>query len=159
MGILDELKAYWAAQHLSSGDGATAADLASFEALYRVRLPPLLRAYFTEVNGIRRTFAFDAEMDQDMIRFWPLDEVCPLSVEWPENPVQRDADSLFVLADYSINAWFYVARLSQSETNAPIHIVDGGLTLVADSFQAFLGRYLACDPAVLFPPSDRPTSR
>ena len=94
---------------------------------------------------------FEEEMDQDLIRFWPLDEVRPLSEEWPENPAPRDAASLFVLADWSIAGWFYVARLSDAETMAPIYIIDGGLTRVADSFEAFLERYLARDPAVLSP--------
>ena len=160
MSTLDALKAYWAAQQISSGDGAPAAELASFEARYRVRLPPALRAYFAEVNGIRRTVAFQAEMDQDLIRFWPLDEVRPLSVECPENPAPQDADSLFVFADWSIAGWFYVVRLSKAEILAPTYIVDDErLNPVAGSFGEFLERYLARDPAVLFPPADRPTSR
>jgi hypothetical protein len=153
VSILDALKAHWAAQGIASGDPAPAADLASFEARYRVRLPPALRGYFAEVNGIRRTVAFETEMDEDMIRFWPLDEVRPLSDEWPESPVARDAASLFVLADWSIAGWFYVARLSEAETMAPICIVDGGLNPVADSFEAFLERYLTRDLTVLFPPT------
>ena len=108
---------------------------------------------YAEVNGIRRTVAFEGEMDQDLIRFWPLDEVRPLFDEWPENPAPREAALLFVFADWNIDAWPYVARLSDAETIAPVYIVDGGLTRVADSFEAFLERYLARDPAVLSPPT------
>ena len=153
MSTFDALKAYWFAQGISCGDPASAADLAAFEARYHVRLPPALRAYFADVNWIRRTVKFEAEMDQDLIRFWPLDEVRPLSEECPEQPTPRDAASLFVLADWSIAGWFYVARLSETETMAPIYISAEGLTQVADSFEAFVERYLTRDPAVLFPPT------
>ncbi len=153
MSTLDALKAYWVAQGISSGDPASAADLQAFEARYRVRLPPALRLYFAELNGIRRTVKFDEEMDADMIRFWPLGEVHPLSEVWLENPARQDAASLFVLADQGINACLYVAHLSNAETMAPIYIIGEGVTLVADSFEDFLDRYLAHDPAVLCPPS------
>jgi len=160
VSALAKLKAYWVTQGISSGDPASTADLAAFEEQYRVRLPPALRAYFAEVNGIRRTVKFEEEMDQDLIRFWPLDEVRPLSVECPANPAPRDAESLFVFADWSIAGWFYVVRVSKAETLATVYIVDDErLTPVSDSFETFLERYLARDSAVLFPPAIRPTSR
>jgi hypothetical protein len=155
VGLTDALRTHWASQGIRPGFGAPEAALVSFETRHQVRLPPALRSYFAEVNGIRRTVDFRDEWDQDLIRFWPLHEVQPLSaVGWESAP--HEADSLFVFADWSIIAWFYVVRLcATAETPTPVYIAAQRLTLVADSFEKFLERYLVRDPTVIFPPDDQ----
>jgi hypothetical protein len=75
-------------------------------------------------------------------------------VGWESAP--HEADSLFVFADWSIIAWFYVVRLcATAETPTPVYIAAQRLTLVADSFEKFLERYLVRDPTVIFPPDDQ----
>jgi hypothetical protein len=65
-----------------------------------------------------------------------------------------DAQSWFVIADYSIWAWAYVIRLSQDPfADTPVAVSFGGAELrtIAGSFEEFVEMYLRRDPLVISP--------
>src|SRR5689334_1384706 len=83
------LRTYWSERGLTPAPGVSAEDLAAFEARYGLRLPPEVRLYFTTVNGVLG--GRDGAWDSDLIAFWPLADVQPLSVLMPESRIP-DAD-------------------------------------------------------------------
>jgi hypothetical protein len=89
-------------------------------------------------------------VDQDLIRFWPLDEVSTLAKAWVPAP---EAERWFVIADYAMWTWAYVVRLSSDAREAPVAVSFGGAALrpIADSFEEFLELYLRRDPLVISP--------
>lgn len=142
----------WAEQGIRSDGGAGEDAIQAFEAGYGVRMPEDLRAYFRHVGGVRMDGESPA-LDQDLIRFWRLEDVETLASSWVPAP---DARSWFVTADYSIWVWAYVIRLSADPSAAaPVAVSFGSAELlpVADSFEEFVEKYLARDPLVISPDS------
>ncbi len=140
----------WAEQGIRAAGGAGEAEVRGFEGRRGVRLPAGLRDYFRSVGGI----AVDGEspaLDQDLIRFWPLEEVSSLAKAWVP---AREAERWFVIADYAMWTWAYVVRLSSdAEEAAPVAVNFGGAELrpIADSFHEFVEMYLRRDPLVISP--------
>ena len=148
--LLERLRDHWAAQGVGPGVPASPEDIAERERRYGIRLPPDLRAYFRELNGMARHEDMNLEWDEDLIRFYPIEELRPLSEEWPETTVAR-AEELFVFADWSIWGWGYAVRL-RGEGAAEVQVVYGPETArVAGSFAEFLESYIARDYSVTFP--------
>jgi hypothetical protein len=148
--LLALVERYWATQSLAPGPGATAADVAAFEARYHVRLPNDLRAYFLALNGSEA--GKNGPMDDFLIAFWHLGEVVPLSEEVPDLAAP-DAEHWFVFADHCLWIHAYVIRLSDNPTApTPVAVLyDEFLVEIAPSFGAFLEGYLARDQDLLFP--------
>lgn len=115
---------------------------------YGVVLPPALRAYFATVNGTA-TGAYGME-DDDLLGFWHLDQLRTFAEEEVHG---TDADRSFILADHSIWVYAFAIQLSADATAATPIVVDLGRPLhrVAGSFAEFVERYLAGDPATLYP--------
>jgi hypothetical protein len=144
----ESLRKCWLRQGVGLNPGASADDLAAFEARYHVRLPSDLRDYFAAVNGFGGSgFGTDGEG----ITFLGLGEVKPLSEYW--SPDVPDADDYFVLADFDISAHVYAIRLlNNSGAGNPVVVVyDGRPVEVAGSFSEFAEGYLENNNAVLFP--------
>jgi hypothetical protein len=140
----------WEEQEIRSAGGAGEDEVRGFEERHGVRLPAELRHYFRHVGGI----AVDGEspaLDQDLIRFWPFDEVSTLAQAWVPAP---DAERWFVIGDYAMWTWAYVVRLSSdAEAAAPVAVSFGSAELrpIASSFQEFVEMYLRRDPLVISP--------
>jgi hypothetical protein len=140
----------WGEQEIRSAGGAGEDEVRGFEKRHGVRLPAGLRDYFLQVGGI----AVDGEspaLDQDLIRFWPLDEVSTLAKAWVP---AHQAERWFVIADYAMWTWAYAVRLSRdAQDAAPIAVSFGGAELrpIADSFEGFVEMYLRRDPLVISP--------
>jgi hypothetical protein len=150
------LRTYWSQRGLTPSPGVSPAELADFEARYGQRLPPEVRAYFTTVNGVLG--GRDGAWDSDLIAFWPLAEVQPLTVLMPETGIP-EAYRYLAFADWSIDAWFYAACLPLDATGeAPVCIVvDDDRTIpVADSLTEFFRRYQQDDDVVRYGPSTDP---
>ena len=149
--LLRALRHHWARQELDTGKPASEAELLAWEQRYGVRLPSDLRAYFRELNGTARHQQFDREWDEDMIRFYPLEDFRPLGEETPDTAVPNATD-FFVFADYSIWAWGYAIRLMPAEAAGEVHVVyDSETVRVASSFSEFVRGYLARDYSVTSP--------
>jgi hypothetical protein len=147
--IVDTLREYWVRRGLTPAPGVDAAELAAFEARYRLELPADVRAYFLAINGVAG--GRDGAWDADMIAFWPLADVQPLSDLVPESPVPSAARYV-VFADWSIDAYFYAVRLpARPDESAPVCIVaDTHVEPVAASFREFFTRYIAGDDVVRY---------
>ncbi|HEX8212117.1 MAG TPA: SMI1/KNR4 family protein [Longimicrobium sp.] len=142
----------WEEQEIRSAGGAGEDEVRGFEKRHGVRLPAGLRHYFRYVGGI----AVDGDspaLDQDLIRFWPLDEVSTLAQAWVPAP---GAERWFVIGDYAMWTWAYVVRLSaDAEEAAPVAVSFGSAELrpIAGSFEEFVELYLRRDPLVISPDS------
>lgn len=132
----------WRQSDLTILPGATTDQIAAFETQYKVVLPPDVRGYFMTVNGMEET------MDNDLFRFWPLEEVCPAKNEWlhSEEAIQQGRD-LFVFADYCISCWSYGVKLTSNPNQpAPVYRLTGCYAppegKMTDSFSEFMNRYV-----------------
>ena len=143
--IGESLKQFWTHQNIKLRRGASEAKLREFEEKHKVCLPDDLKDYFSTVDG----FA-DSGWDDNIIEFFPLAEIVPLSQEWSRRP---EANSYFVFADYSISCHVYAIRLTDDlALGNPVFIVyDENPEQIAGSFSEFVRGYLADDYSVLFP--------
>jgi hypothetical protein len=149
------LRTYWSERGLTPKPGVSAAELAAFEARYALRVPQEVRDYFLTVDGVLG--GRDGAWDGDLIAFWPLTDVQPLTVLLPETRV-AEADRYIAFADWSIDAWFYAARLPLDATGvAPVFIVADDTALpVADSLTEFFMRYQQGENDVRYGAPDAP---
>ncbi|MBI1851930.1 MAG: SMI1/KNR4 family protein [Planctomycetes bacterium] len=147
--LLAGVEQRWIEQRLAHGPPASPEDISAFEARYRVRLPADLRAYFMTLNGSHDASA--GPCDEDLISFWHLAELRPFD-EPGAGPPLPPSDSLFVFADWSINALLWAVQLSgDSNSSLPVFLVGGESPVeVAPSFAAFLEGYLTRNMSMLF---------
>ena len=131
--LIDGVKRKWAALGITPLAGATDSSIAAFEQRHGVRMPEDLRTWFRSFGGTELN-----EWDEELIRFWKLDEVQPAEV----------APDFFVFADYSISAHEYAVHISESDTRV-VMLAAPARRPVAPSFAAFLHVYLH-DPERLF---------
>jgi hypothetical protein len=112
-----------------------------------VKLPPDFRAYFAAMNG--GELGHDGTMDDDMISFWRLDQVC---TQAELNEGRGGRSDLFGFADWSIDCQTYEIQLhSDPQVATPVFIDFGPeLRKVANSFSEFVAGYLSSDEAVLY---------
>jgi len=138
----EELASPWLSEHVALNPGVSDLQLSSFEARYHVCLPQDLRNYFLRTNGMDVN-----AVGRDLVRFWSLEELRPLSKEAPQL-VDRDdpaaGKSLFVFADYSIWAFAYAIRLGSVPEDNEVFVISGtSPDKIADSFSEFVDLYLA----------------
>ena len=144
------LKNHWLSHNIAFNDGVSAASLADFERRSGVVLPRDMRDYFLAVNGMQ-----EGVTDDEMIRFWPLEEVKSLPAGAPDYATADYIDtpqSVFLFADYSIWAHAYAIRLGASElARNEIFIIGGDYPiLLFQSFSELVENYLA-DKRLMFP--------
>ncbi len=146
-GLLVDLRRRWLAAGISPRTGVTRAQVDTFEQRYGVRMPQAMAAYFQATDGMN-----DDQMDDLMIRFWPLSEVRPATVAL--TAVDQDAyRDQYVFADWSMWAHGYAVHVPRAGYRAEeVTLVGGRIPIpIAASFGAFLRTYLA-DSRRLFPP-------
>jgi TonB family protein len=146
--ILAEIERRWVADGFGRGPLVTEADIAAFEARHGRGLPADARAYFMALNG----FASYSAMDEELLAFWNLSHVCPLSDEAPYLNVP-DAESYFVFVDFLMWSHAYAMRLHPGEnpTAEVVYVDDDQPVVVAGSLTEFLEGYLRADFAMFFP--------
>lgn len=142
MDLWRRLSEYWQRSGLAIQPGVDPAAIRAFEAKYEVHLPADLRSYFLVVNGT------GPDMDPDLYRFWPLEEVKPVEEELNEvYPDRYSYLGCFVFADHCISCWDYAARLEcHGETAGPVFRATGTnppREQMAASFVEFIEMYLA----------------
>ena len=86
---------------------ATAEEIAAFESMFGVRLPPDMRTYYETIGGTQM-----GEGDQAYMAFWPLSKVMPVSLVLPSWTASHlrgiedhlpDADKHFLFMDHLIH--------------------------------------------------------
>ncbi len=136
--LVTRAQARWVAEGVAT-PSVLAGALDAFEAEYGVALPSIVRDYFEASDGT--TPGGDAEC----FDFWPLAEVEPIAAYHGLGPGQVEhLDGWFLFADYLIHSHCFVVRLTPGPGGVgPVAFADGGpLVPLADSFEAFLIRYL-----------------
>lgn len=76
--IGQRLRAHWLAQDIQSPPGVLEVYLQQFELHFGVVLPDDMRDYFLHMNGMGGLVTPDNNLffgDDDLFRFWPLQEV------------------------------------------------------------------------------------
>ena len=146
---LQRLKNHWTSRRVKFNEGVSEKSIAAFECQYGVVLPTDLRDFFLTVNGMP-----DDITDEEMIRFWRLEEVKPLSSEareFAKPDYIENSQSLFVFADYSLWAHAYVIRLDGRKCDKnEIFLIGGDYpVLLFRSFSELVDSYLA-DPFRMF---------
>jgi SMI1 / KNR4 family (SUKH-1) len=148
--IGERLKAHWLAQGVEPPPGVPEALLQQFETHYGVTLPGDMRDYFLHVNGI----GGELTDDQDLFRFWPLQEVLSITDDPDYQDIQvAEGPSFFIFADHSIFLPAYAIRLDSARTgDHPAiafwwdhHDRRHEISTVARSFSEFAERYLKGD--------------
>jgi hypothetical protein len=147
---------YWRSRNLPIQKACKEDDIRSFETRYKIALPPDMREYFLNVNGM--TTNFPGYQDDDGFSFWPLERVRTIA-EDNEAPALRhlrltEEDSFFLFCDYMDWSWSYAVKIP------PAPGVAEGIYLlccrnpvkIADSFSDFVALYLG-QSGQLYPPS------
>lgn len=144
--IIDVLKKHWTTQGIAFGPPVFMDDIEAFERKYSVLLPEDVREYLLKINGMNCNCC-----DENLIRFWSLSEVTPLS-ELGDYRRHPESPYYFVFADWSLSAREYAIRLSSDPSaKNTVVVTDSPAVEVAKSFQEFIQHYLAGNAAVLFP--------
>lgn len=141
--IGSRLKMHWSSQGINLNPPASETALTRFESRYTVSLPNDFCDYLLHVNGMA-----PEATDNELIRFWSIEEIKPLSEETPQYAAESylvNATGFFVFADYSMWAHAYAIRLSSGplEPNSIVVIGANKPILIADSFLSFVQSYLA----------------
>jgi hypothetical protein len=136
------LKRDWASHNLDINPGVSQVELSSFEKRYGIVMPGDFRDYFLNVNGMSRY-----AVDDDVIRFWMLEEVKPLDLgapDYSDGIYIQNPKSLFLFADYSIWAHAYAIRLgnAQMQSNEVVIIGNESSITICESFSEFVDAYL-----------------
>ena len=145
---VSRLRERWDQAGIANPEPATEQALIEFEQRCGVRLGPVIREYFSVLNGTKN--GHNSMEDEATTSFWHLDQI--------GTGERRDAATLFVFADYIISCWVWSVQLSDDRNDPnPVFIsTKGGWTKVADSFEEFLNAYADKNPEVLFPPTAPP---
>jgi hypothetical protein len=148
--IGERLRAHSLAQDIQSPPGVLEVHLQQFEMHFGVALPDDMRNYFLHMNGMGGLLNIENNLfwDNDLFRFWPLQEVARASDAY-ENLSIEDRSSFFIFADHSICLPAYAVRLTASGTDCHQVLAiqseqKGGYStsVVARSFSEFVDRYL-----------------
>ena len=125
--------------------GASAGQLADFEAKYGVSLGDDVREYFGCVDGMD-----ESDADEHGIRFWPIGEASRVD-EHLEVDDARLFNGYFVFADYILWSHAYAMKLDAEGIGGNVVVVGGnGPIVVARGFGEFLSVYIS-DPRRVFP--------
>jgi hypothetical protein len=143
--IAERVRVHWSDHGVAASAGVSEAELHQFEVRHGLFLPDDMRACFLHVNGM-------TAWDEDLFRFFPLEEVECLAQFWPGIPI-RNASAVFLFADHSIILPGYAIRLDAANRieNEVIAVfqkqgMDGfEISVVALSFSEFVERYLRND--------------
>ena len=146
---LQRLKNHWTSHHIEFNDGVPRDYLEAFEDRFRVVLPADMRDFYLTMNGVPADTT-----DEELIRFWTLEEVKPISSEAPAFATPdyiNNAESLFVFADYSLWAHAYAIRLDSYQLDRnEIFIIGGDYPLLLfRSFSELVDSYLT-DKSTMF---------
>jgi hypothetical protein len=157
MSVVDRLAKYWNLESVTPDARETGDAIAAFENRFALTLPRDVRAFYERFNGL-------LDMDDDLNRFWLIDELDTVpaivnsytGVPDYSGIANRlpDAERYFAFADHSIWVCVYALRLSDhrdSDTTV-VWIADGNtFEILAETFSGFWELYLASPDRILVP--------
>jgi len=123
---------------------ASAPQLGLLEKRYGITLPHDFRAY------LEAAMPEGNEWDDEGTRWFPLADIRSVReecAEWDSRSA-LDSDKLLVFADYLIWCYAWAVDCSDTENRGKVALITGSDHYVADSFDAFIDRYLLDDPAL-----------
>jgi hypothetical protein len=134
--LLNATLTRWREERIGLEPPATDDDIETLEMRLGVKLPAAFEQFLRVLGGMK-----DGETDRDLMRFWPLRELVPLSDLLPTQDRELGATFL-VFADWSISALHY--GVGVVSTNSGLVVQTNGVTVVtvAPSFKDFLDDYL-----------------
>ena len=142
----EKLLSHWKRQGLVLAKGNDETTLIDFETKNSLRLPPDMRQYLSDANGMPSIPGSD--VDSNGFRFWPLEHIRPVPTVCAEGevPIPDVKDSLryFVFADYFDWSWAYAIDLSRADSGSQpiIHVGTLKPKTVAHSFTEFVDLYI-----------------
>jgi len=146
----------WRSQNLPIQKTCEEDDVRSFETRHRIALPPDMREYFLNVNGMAPYWPGD--QDKEGFSFWPLERIGTIAKENEAlgRPFSRltEEDSLFLFCDYMGWSWAYAVKILPGSGAAEgIYLVCcHNPVKIADSFSDFVRLYLEQSDQ-LYPPT------
>ena len=146
----------WRSQNLPIREACEEADIKTFETRYKITLPPDMREYFLNVNGM--TPYSPGYQDEEGFSFWPLERMRAIAEdnEASDRSYLRlpEKDSFFLFCDHMDWSWAYALKtLPGSSVAEGIYLVCcRNPVKIADSFSDFVGLYLERSDR-LYPPS------
>jgi hypothetical protein len=143
LDLFSRLEKHWYAVGAGSvavrPPNASESEIADFERINGVTLPPDFREYFSRFNGT------GDDSDAKLFCFKPIGKIYSLE---PNRSGINDAENYFIFADYMIDSWYYAIYLGNDRAlqhkvilpDFPDH------PEIAPDFSAFLELYLKDDP-------------
>lgn len=157
MCFVERLTKHWNLEGVFPDARVTTDAIATFENRFTLTLPPDVRAFYQRFNGL-------LEMDGDLNRFWPIDELdtVPAIVEPYSGTLDfsgsanslTNPDRYFAFADHSIWVCVYAMHLSgNSDSDTTIVWIADGTTfdILADTFAGFWELYLTAPDRIVAP--------
>lgn len=148
--VAQKLIAHWQSSGISIQPGVMERYIQEFESKYRVIMPPDMRGYFLQVDGMKMTL--DDCKDKEGFSFWPLHRVKTAVEEMSQltgaHYNLQELESFFVFADYFDWSWAYAIYLS-SNLSAQNRVILIGKEIpikIANSFTHFVDLYTANSP-------------
>jgi hypothetical protein len=135
--LVKPIRDRWIAAGATPRDGATPEDLARFESRYGVALPADFATFYRAIDGMPPN-----EMDDEMIRWWPIDEVKPVNDDLKQ--VHDAYPNQFIFADWSLWAHAFAIDLSKGSNHGRVVIAGmaSGPIPLSGSFGEFLDLYV-----------------
>ena len=146
----------WRSQNLPIQKACEDGAIRSFETRHKIALPPDIREYFLNVNGMAPYFP--GYQDKEGYSFWPLERMTTIAEENEAlgRPFSRltEEDSLFLFCDYMDWCWAYAVKILPGSVAAEgIYLVGCRNPIkIADSFSDFVRLYFK-DSEQLYPPA------
>jgi hypothetical protein len=154
MSPYQKLRVYWKSLGLNVQRGVPESAVRLFETQNSLILPPDVRDYFLNVNGMEQVCGHDC--DANGFSFWPLQLVksapAVCAAESIGAPTLPNAEQYYVFADYMQWSWAYAIRLGSEPwgINDVVHVGTVAPKAVAGSFTEFVELYLT-NSQVLYP--------
>ena len=142
MGWTAQLIDAWKGHSLSIAEGASEAELSTFEQEHSVSIPKAFREYLLAVNGMVSADDSDARL----FAFWPLARMRPVLQQYPEYGDQ--ARDCFIFADFMLSSFEYAIDMRGEPKHRGSVVLVGGKDpqVISRSFQEFIELYLRDAP-------------
>ena len=151
MTVGERLVSYWKGQPIGVRPPVNQKNVKDFEKTFSVRLPEDVLDFYEHADGFDQIFDMENSKyyyDRNGFNFYPLSKVAP--VDSIENGAFSfpGSSTYFAFADYLDWSWGYALRLGAGSSRVVIVGERDKQVHVADTFEEFVGLYIANDDAI-----------